>query len=305
LARPAQIADASVQPVAMCMRVCRNRGAAQLHQRIARRWSRSTAVAAEMAALDQHPTAKPKASIGLRSLGEVPRRPPPATTGSGAPPSVEVRRSRFVARRENERVAQDVQGIGATASASPCFADRGRDRPPAARRNCRRLPATVGDEFLPSSAFRSLMASAPMVVQYGPSAGRATASTGRSQMPWTAEGVLAPSRPVTTDMAVNPRAPAWFFRSAWMPAPPPESEPAMVRARGGGRHKPNLAVVVFAKCSKLRRARPVRRRQTHLAEVPSTTRPMITTPGGSSASAGIREREGHGLHRPRQQFPRR
>jgi len=37
-------------------------------------------------------------------------------------------------------------------------------------------------------------------------------------------------------MAVIPWAPhrAKAFRSAWIPAPPPESEPAMDNSRGGG-----------------------------------------------------------------------
>jgi hypothetical protein len=39
---------------------------------------------------------------------------------------------------------------------------------------------------------------------------------------------------VRATIAVVPKTPAAAnaFRSAWMPAPPPESEPAMVRARG-------------------------------------------------------------------------
>ena len=36
---------------------------------------------------------------------------------------------------------------------------------------------------------------------------------------------------VTAEAPNTPRA-AKVFRSAWMPAPPPESEPAMVRTRG-------------------------------------------------------------------------
>src|SRR6202167_3906982 len=47
---------------------------------------------------------------------------------------------------------------------------------------------------------------------------------------------------VTTLVPKTPRA-ANVFRSAWIPAPPPESEPAMVRATGGFTPTPSVRVV--------------------------------------------------------------
>ena len=58
-----------------------------------------------------------------------------------------------------------------------------------------------------------------------------TNAVGRGWTPVTAAVFWA----VTVVMAVVARTPraAIVFRSAWMPAPAPESEPAMVRATGG------------------------------------------------------------------------
>ena len=58
-----------------------------------------------------------------------------------------------------------------------------------------------------------------------------TASAGSSQAPWTPSEFWAVTA-VSTLMPWAPRA-SIVLRSAWMPAPPPESDPATVRTRGG------------------------------------------------------------------------
>src|SRR5512134_4116915 len=58
---------------------------------------------------------------------------------------------------------------------------------------------------------------------------RATKAGGRFSTPWTPSEFWAVTA-VITDMP-NTRKAEKVFRSAWMPAPPPESDPAMVRAR--------------------------------------------------------------------------
>jgi hypothetical protein len=59
----------------------------------------------------------------------------------------------------------------------------------------------------------------------------ATMSAGMACTPVTPSVFCA----VIAVMALMPKQPSAekVFRSAWMPAPPPESEPAMVRVRGG------------------------------------------------------------------------
>src|SRR2546427_2983827 len=59
---------------------------------------------------------------------------------------------------------------------------------------------------------------------------RATNSGGRLNTPWTPSEFWAVTA-VTTDMPKTRNAEN-VLRSAWMPAPPPESDPAMVRAFG-------------------------------------------------------------------------
>ncbi len=58
----------------------------------------------------------------------------------------------------------------------------------------------------------------------------ATNAGGRFSTPWTPREFCAVTA-VSTDMP-NTRNAENVLRSAWMPAPPPESEPAMVRALG-------------------------------------------------------------------------
>jgi hypothetical protein len=61
----------------------------------------------------------------------------------------------------------------------------------------------------------------------------ATASAGRLQTPWTPTEFCA----VTAVMTLMPCTPwaSMVLRSAWIPAPPPESEPAMVSTRAVGK----------------------------------------------------------------------
>ena len=59
---------------------------------------------------------------------------------------------------------------------------------------------------------------------------RATNSGGRSNTPWTPREFWAVTA-VSTDMPKTRKAEK-VLRSAWMPAPPPESDPAMVSALG-------------------------------------------------------------------------
>ena len=59
---------------------------------------------------------------------------------------------------------------------------------------------------------------------------RATNAGGRFSTPWTPREFCAVTA-VITDMP-NTRNAENVLRSAWMPAPPPESEPAIVRALG-------------------------------------------------------------------------
>ena len=58
-----------------------------------------------------------------------------------------------------------------------------------------------------------------------------TASTGSSQAPCTPREFCAVTA-VTTLMPCTPSA-SIVFRSAWIPAPPPESDPATVSTLGG------------------------------------------------------------------------
>src|SRR5207248_4186173 len=62
---------------------------------------------------------------------------------------------------------------------------------------------------------------------------RVTSSAGTGSHPRTPTVFCA----VTAVITLVPNTPNWWnvFRSAWMPAPPPESEPAMVRAIFGTR----------------------------------------------------------------------
>ena len=57
-------------------------------------------------------------------------------------------------------------------------------------------------------------------------------SVAGNSTPWTPR-VFCAVRPVTTDRP-NTRKAQNIFRSAWIPAPPPESEPAIVSAFGMG-----------------------------------------------------------------------
>ena len=54
---------------------------------------------------------------------------------------------------------------------------------------------------------------------------------------------------VTAVIAVIPKTPSALnvFRSAWIPAPPPESEPAIVRARGRGGWAPLTRFACYRK----------------------------------------------------------
>ncbi len=66
-----------------------------------------------------------------------------------------------------------------------------------------------------------------------------TASAGSSQAPRTPREFCAVTA-VTTLMPCTPSA-SMVLRSAWMPAPPPESDPATVRHRGGAAPTPLTA----------------------------------------------------------------
>ena len=75
-----------------------------------------------------------------------------------------------------------------------------------------------------------LMASAPMSPSTDSSCAR-TASGGSSQYPWTPSEFCAVTAQITL-MPCTPSA-SIVFRSAWIPAPPPESDPAIASTRGG------------------------------------------------------------------------
>ena len=225
-------------------------------------------------------------SVSSRSTASPARWPPLISTQRGpsaSTASAARRRSRLASRPDAGELRDLVQVRGDDGGdrQQPARAPRRRRRRPAAgRRAWRRRPGRRPPARRPGRAARRPLDQ----LGGGQHAGldrlarrcrrrtlrnwARTASTGSSQQPCTPSEFCAVTA-VSTLMPCTPSA-SIVFRSAWMPAPPPESEPATVSTRGGAAHAatvprlaPSLAEVVPAA-----RARPGRAVDGHLRAAP-------------------------------------